>query len=118
MSAVRFTDERYLFHLRPWVYFPLYLGAGVALPWLLDGAPVWLHIVIAAPIGWTLPFYITRMLFFVRCSEWSRSAASRWGGGRPDERSHQDACPSVPARASSCPAGRHGGPRVRGDLRT
>lgn len=87
MGAVRLKDERYLFHLRPWVYFPLYLGAGVALPWLLEDAPVWLQILIEAPIGWTLPFYMIRMPFFVRFSEWSRSGASRRGGGRPDERS-------------------------------
>ena len=88
ISAVRLRDERYLFHLSPWVYFPLYLGAGVALGWLLEDAPFWLQVLVAAPIGWTLPFYIIRMTWFACLTARRWSGTSRWGAGRSDNRWH------------------------------
>jgi hypothetical protein len=89
---VRLRDERYLFHLTPWVFFPLWLAAGAALGWLLEDAPLWLGLLIAAPVGWTMPFYVARMVaqmpFFARMAARRRSGTSRWGNDRPDERWH------------------------------
>ncbi len=84
-DVVRLRDERYLFHLTPWVYFPLWLGVGIALRWLLDDEPFWLRALIAGPVGWTLPFYVARMPIFVRFAARRRTAMSRWGQG-PEQR--------------------------------
>ena len=86
-ESVRLRDDRYLFHLSPWAFFSLWLAAGPALGWLLEDAPLWLGILIAAPVGWTMPFYIARMPFFTRMSARRRSGTSRSKDGRPDERS-------------------------------
>lgn len=85
---MRLRDERYLFHLTPWVFFPVWLAAGVALGWLLEDAPFWLRVLIGAPVGWTMPFYMIRMPFFARFAERRWSGTSLWGDGRPDERWH------------------------------
>lgn len=83
-------DDRYLFHLPPWAFFPLWLAAGAGLGWFLEDAPLWLGILIAAPVGWTMPFYVARMMvrmpFVARMSARSRSGTSRSEDGRPDER--------------------------------
>jgi hypothetical protein len=78
---VRLRDERYLFHLTPLVFFPLWLAAGVALGWLLEDAPFWLRVLIGAPVGWTMPFYMVRMPFFmVRMPFFARMAERRRSG--------------------------------------
>jgi len=69
---VRLRDGRYLFGLTPWAYFPLWIGLGNALAWILDDAPLWLRLLIIGPISWTLPFYIVRMPCVARVTAWRR----------------------------------------------
>jgi hypothetical protein len=63
---VRLGDRRYLFGLTPWAYFPLWLAVLLGLSWILDEAPLWLRLVVIAPISWTLVIYILRMPNFAR----------------------------------------------------
>lgn len=72
IGGVRLRDERYLFHLRPWAYFPLWFALGIGLGWILDAAPFWLRVLIIAPVGWTLPFYVARMPWVTRLGRWRR----------------------------------------------
>ena len=89
MRSVRLRNDRYLFHLSPWAFFPLWLAAGAALGWLLEDVPLWLGILIAAPVGWAMPIYVARMMtrmpFLARMSARRRSGTSRRGNDRPDE---------------------------------
>ena len=87
--SVRLRDDRYLFHLSPWAFFPLWLAAGATWGWLLEDATLWLSILVAAPVAWTMPFYVARMVtrvpFLARMSARRRSGTSRSEDGRPDE---------------------------------
>jgi hypothetical protein len=85
-GAVKLRDERYLFHLTPWAYFPLWLGVSMTLGWLLEDSPFWLRLLIVGPIAWTLPFYMARMPIFARLAARRRKGASRWTNGPRDER--------------------------------
>lgn len=86
---MRFRDDRYLFHLSPWAFFPLWLAAGAALSWLLEDAPLWLAIPILAPVAWIMPLYVARMVvrvpFLARMSARSRSGTSQQRDDRPGE---------------------------------
>jgi hypothetical protein len=79
-GVVRLRDERYLFHLTPWAFFPLWFGIGIGLSWALDDAPLWLRAVVIGPVSWTMPFYIARMPSIARIAARNRSRISRWGG--------------------------------------
>lgn len=90
MRSVRLRDDRYLFHLSPWAFFPLWLAAGAALGWLLEDVPLWFGILIAAPVGWSMPFYMARMVtqtpLLARMSARRRSETSRRRDDRQDGR--------------------------------
>ncbi|MGY2127017.1 hypothetical protein [Blastococcus sp. SYSU DS0617] len=84
---MRLRDPRYLFGVRPWVFFPAWFALGSTLGWLLDGAPVWLRLLVLAPVGWTMPFYVARMPWITRLSPHARrDGTSRWRAGPPGDR--------------------------------
>ena len=84
---MRIRDDRYLFHLSPWAFFPLWLAAGATLGWLLEDAPLWLAILILAPVAWTMPIYVAQMVvrvpFFARMTARRRSVNGQDSDDQP-----------------------------------
>ena len=65
-DPVKLRDDRYLFGLTPWAFFPLWLAAGVGISALVEDWPFWLGLLVKIPVGWSMPVYIVRMPVFRR----------------------------------------------------
>jgi hypothetical protein len=87
-ALVRLNDDRYLFHLKPWVFFPLWFAVGAALGWLLEDAPLWLRLLIGIPVGWAMPAYIIWLI--IRSPRGERFAERRGRTAPPAEEAGSD----------------------------
>jgi len=65
-AAMKLRDDRFLFGLTPSVFFPLWAAAGVAVSALIEDWPLWPGLLVAVPVGWSMPVYVLRMPVFRR----------------------------------------------------